>query len=79
MYLPTYLFPAQRIYSKCIQDINIHGLFLLHVQGFMLEAEGLFLSSTTFQYKVLLNNLVLMMPIIFLLQIHRSSNRKEGV
>ena len=27
LYAPTYLFPAQRIYSKCIQDINIHGLF----------------------------------------------------
>ena len=79
LYVPTYLFPAQRIYSKCIQDINIHGLFC-YMYKVLCQKQRVFLSSTTFQYKVLLNNLVLMMPIIFLLQIHRSTNRKgKGV
>ena len=78
MYLPTYF--QLREYIQNVFRTSIFMSFFVTCTRFYVRSRGSFLSSTTFQYKVLLNNLVLMMPIIFLLQIHRSTNRKgEGV
>ena len=77
MYLPTYF--QLREYIQNVFRTSIFMGFFVTCTRFYVRSRGSFLSSTTFQYKVLLNNLVLMMPIIFLLQIHRSTNRKgEG-
>ena len=66
MYLPTYF--QLREYIQNVFRTSIFMGFFVTCTRFYFRSRGSFLSSTTFQYKVLLNNLVLMMPIIFLLQ-----------